>query len=116
LGWNRRVPLIINEVTQARGHQQTPVVVVADVEEQPPAMAAHAGNGLVYFVRGDYTRPEVLEQVRVRHAKRAIIVADTTAPRSDQDRDARTVLAALMIERMNPEIYTCAELLNHDNE
>ncbi len=116
LGWNRLVPLIIEEVTQAPGQEDAPVVVLADLDEHPPEVALHAGRGRVYFVKGDYTKPEALELVRVRHAKRAIIVADTTIPRSDQDRDARTVLAALMVERMNPQIYTCAELLNRDNE
>jgi voltage-gated potassium channel len=92
------------------------VVVVAELEELPPEIARMKIAARVFFVPGDYTRPEVLEQARVSHARRAIIVADATKPRSDQDRDARTVLAALMIERMNPKIYTCAELLNRANE
>jgi voltage-gated potassium channel Kch len=115
-GWNRLVPLIIGEVTNAPGMSETAVVVVADLED-PPDEIDSGRTGLVYFVRGDYTKPDVLKQARVPYAARAIIVADTTIPqRSDQDRDARTVLSALMIERMKPDIYTCAELLNPDNE
>lgn len=114
LGWNRLVSLIIEELVAAKGNVQT-VVVVADLEELPPEVATHVGSR-VFFVRGDYTKPAVLEQARVRQANKAIIVADDTKERSDQDRDARTVLGALMVERMNPEIYTCAELLNRDNE
>src|SRR6185503_3686583 len=91
-GWNSSVPLIIDEL---------------QVAQDAPR---------VFFVGGDYTRPEVLDQARIQHARRAIIVADATKPRSDQDRDARTVLAALMIERMNPKIISCAELLNRQNE
>jgi voltage-gated potassium channel len=114
LGWNRLVALIIEELTAAKGNAQA-VVVVADLEEPPPEVANQVGSR-VFFVRGDYTKPAVLEQARVRQANKAIIVADDTIERSDQDRDARTVLGALMVERMNPEIYTCAELLNRDNE
>ncbi|MGE0710308.1 MAG: ion transporter [Planctomycetota bacterium] len=114
-GWNRLVPLIISEIIGTPGHGETAIVVVADIEEPPPEVS-QGGTGRVFFVRGDYTKPAVLESARVRFADRAIVVADTTIHRGDQDRDARTVLAALMIERMNPQIYTCAELLNVDNE
>jgi Trk K+ transport system NAD-binding subunit len=115
-GWNRLVPLIIEEISSTPSQRDTAVVVVADLEDAPEDVTK-AREARLYFVRGDYTKPETLEQARIPYAKRAIIVADTTIPqRSDQDRDARTVLAALMIERMKPDIYTCAELLNPDNE
>lgn len=116
-GWNSLVPLVIEELQVSNRADDAPaVVVVAELEELPPEIARMKIAARVFFVPGDYTRPEVLEQARVNHARRAIIVADSTKPRSDQDRDARTVLAALMIERMNPKIYTCAELLNRANE
>ncbi len=115
-GWNRLVPLIIEEIGSTPSQRDTAVVVVADLEDAPEEVTK-AREARLYFVRGDYTKPETLELARIPYAKRAIIVADTTIPqRSDQDRDARTVLAALMIERMKPDIYTCAELLNPDNE
>lgn len=114
-GWNTLVPLIIEEILEA-ADQKSAIVVIADLPEPPPEIADLKGGARVYFVRGDCTKPEALDQGRVRQARLGIIVADTTIPRSDQDRDARTVLAALMIERMSPGIYTCAELLNRDNE
>ena len=33
----------------------------------------------------------------------------------DQDRDVRTILTALTLEKINPEIYTIAELLNRQS-
>ncbi len=53
--------------------------------------------------------------MQIYHASRAILLADTSRPRSDQDRDARTVLAALTMEKLNPTIYTCAQLLDRNN-
>lgn len=113
-GWNNRVPLVLEEILS--GHNTTMIVIVADLPETPPDVARLDAGGRVFFVRGDFTRPEVLEQARIQHAERAILCSDSTKERSDQDRDARTVLAALMIERMNPTIHTCAELLNRQNE
>jgi voltage-gated potassium channel len=115
-GWNRLVPLIIREITSSPSGEDSAIVVIADLEEPPAEIASLKAGVSVYFVRGDYTKPELLENARVKHARLAIIVADTTQQRGDQDRDARTVLAALMIERMCPGIYTVAELLNRDNE
>ncbi len=114
-GWNSLVPLVVEEL-QVSGQHAPAVVIVAELEELPPEISRMKIAARVFFVPGDYTKPELLEQARIAHARRAIIVADSTKPRSDQDRDARTVLAALMIERMNPKIYSCAELLNRANE
>ena len=113
-GWNNRVPLVLEEILS--GHGSIMIVVVADLPDTPADVARLDAGGRVFFVRGDFTRPEVLEQARIQHAERAILCSDSTKERSDQDRDARTVLAALMIERMNPTIHTCAELLNRQNE
>jgi voltage-gated potassium channel len=115
-GWNHRAPLILEELGFARATEIPAVVVVAELEELPPEVTKLPIGPRVFLVRGDATTPSVLEQARVAFARRAIIVADSTRPRADQDRDARTVLAALMVERMNPKITTCAELLNRENE
>jgi voltage-gated potassium channel len=66
-------------------------------------------------VHGDFTRVDVLRDSRIEYAAKVIVVADSTVERSDQDTDARSVLAALTVERLNPEIYTCVELLSAEN-
>jgi voltage-gated potassium channel len=58
----------------------------------------------------------VLKQAGVERARVAILLADQSTPRTDQDRDARSILTALMVERINPRIRTCVELLNSANE
>jgi voltage-gated potassium channel len=39
-------------------------------------------------------------------------LADTTGGRSDQEVDARTVMAVMNIENLAPAVYTCAEVLD----
>lgn len=70
----------------------------------------------LYFHTADYTRIDVLQAINIVHAARAILLADASRPRSDQDIDARTVLAALTIEKLNPAVYTCAQLLDRLND
>jgi len=64
----------------------------------------------VQFLNDDFTKLEALEKAGVKRAARAIILSDTARGRKERDADARTVLAALTIERLNPDVYTAAEI------
>lgn len=114
-GWNRAAPRIIAELQADPTTRRQPIVIVAELEQDPALPREGINEGLVFFVREDYTSADVLRRVRIDRARRAILLADKSRPRSDQDRDARTVLAALTIEKLSPGIHTCVELLNRDN-
>lgn len=114
-GWNRGGHLIIEELQAAPDTRNSPIVVVAEFTETPEQELKRLNRSHLYFYTGDYTIIDVLESVGIHHASRAILLADATHPRSDQDRDARTVLAALTIEKLHPGIYTCAQLLDRKN-
>lgn len=114
-GWNRSGHLIIEELQADVELKQMPIVVVAEFTETPERELRNIDRSQLYFYTGDYTMIDVLESVGIYHASRAILLADSTCPRSDQDRDARTVLAALTIEKLKPGIYTCAQLLDRKN-
>ncbi|WP_448526656.1 TrkA-related ion transporter [Parathermosynechococcus lividus] len=114
-GWNRSAPLVLQELQSDQQTRHAPIVIVVELEQLPLNELRSVDQNHLYFYQGDYTRIDVLEKVQIYHASRAILLADTSQPRSDQDRDARTVLAALTIEKLNPSIYTCAQLLDRHN-
>lgn len=114
-GWNRSAPLVLEELQTDPQTRHAPIVIVAELEHLPLSELRRVDQNRLYFYSGDYTRIDVLEKVQIYHASRAILLADTSQPRSDQDRDARTVLAALTMEKLNPTIYTCAQLLDRNN-
>lgn len=123
-GWNRAAFSIIRELQSATETRTKAIVLVAELEEEP-RLPPEVDPGRIFFVREDFTSTEVLRRVRVQHATSAVLLADKSRPRSDEDRDSRTILAALTIEQMpkpeQPEftkkqqnkggIYTCVELL-----
>jgi voltage-gated potassium channel len=115
-GWNRSAGMIIEEFQADREFRRTPIVLIAEFDADPPINYEHINSSLLYILKGDYTRIEVLKQAGVDKAKIAFILPDKTIQRSDQDRDARSVLAALIIEKLNKKIFNCVELLNRDNE
>jgi voltage-gated potassium channel len=85
-GWNKTAEIIVRQYKAADKNEDTPVVVIAQLDEEPG----------------------------IRRAKTCIILADKSHGRSEQDADARTILAALTVERINPAVYTCAELINRE--
>ncbi|MCA9795545.1 MAG: NAD-binding protein, partial [Candidatus Eremiobacteraeota bacterium] len=90
------------------------IVVVAGREELPVMNLPNPGH--LRLLTDDFTRAEVLLKANVLKAAIAIIVSDVSSGRSRQDADARTVLCALTIEKLNPAVHTCAELSNAVNE
>ncbi|MBI2193073.1 MAG: ion transporter [Planctomycetes bacterium] len=114
-GWNRSAHILLAELQSDASVKARGIVIVAEFEQTPEEDLKRVDRSRIYFYSGDYTNIEVLEEVGMRHASQAILLADKTLPRSDQDRDARTVLAALTIEKLNPRILTCAQLLDRKN-
>ncbi len=114
-GWNHEAIQVLEEF-QADGHwRDRPMVVVAEIEALPDLAPYGIRQERVLFLQGDYTKVDVLQKAGIERAAVAILLADGSGQRSDQDRDARTVLAALTIEKLNRKIFTCVELRNRDN-
>lgn len=112
-GWNRKAELIVREVLSARA-TEAPVVVITDGEGEPAFVDA-ALRASVQFLQADFTEVAMLERAGVSRAKKCILLSDTSRGRSERDADARTILAALTIERLNRDVYTCAEVHTRDH-
>ncbi|MCP4213464.1 MAG: potassium channel protein [bacterium] len=115
-GWNRSVRMIVEEFQSDKESRDTPIVLISEFLEDPTKNYDFIDRTMIYVLKGDYTKVDVLKRAGVEKARIAFILPDKSIQRSDQDRDARSVLAALIIEKMNKDIFTCVELLNRDNE
>ena len=114
-GWNSGLESTIKQLQHHPDFREREFVVIADRPELPD-LAEVPFRHKVRLVRDDFTRVEVLKKCNVGQASVALIVSDIAQGRSRQDADARTVMAALTIEKLNPQVYTCAELSNAMNE
>lgn len=112
-GWNRKAEIIVREYQVARKTETQPLIVITQVREEP-TFSDESLRARVRFIFDDFTKVAVLEKAEIHRAKTCIILSDTSHERSAQDADARTILAALTVERLNPQIYTCAELNNRE--
>ncbi len=113
-GWNGAVPLLIRQLCS--DPSPPPIIVITDGAELSEAQLEEF-MPRVRVIHDDFTRSAVLKSAGIERARYAALFSDAgKESRSQQDRDARSVLAALLIERMNPRIHTIVQLLNRENE
>jgi len=112
-GWNRRAEIIVREYQAAKKSMDQPLIVICESDGEP-LFQDESIRSRVRFIFDDFTKVNVLEKAGVYRAQTCIILSDLGSNRTAQDADARTILAALTVERLNPDIYTCAELNNRE--
>ncbi len=100
-GWNQRGPYLIREILSSG--QQAALIT----KDRPADLDSN-----VFFVQGNPSEREALEKGGIRNAKRAIILGD---PDFGSD-DSHSILTALAVENLAPDIYTVMELHNPENE
>ncbi len=114
-GWNAGVKPLLGELAVDEALRGVPVVCLNELERLPDLSDVGIRTDLVYHVCGEFTQLGFLKKTGVERAARAVVMADDTRNHAYGDRDARAVLAALTIERLNPKIYCVVELINAAN-
>ena len=116
-GWNNNAEEFIEGLLRSMAVKKIPLVLVNEVsEEEVESLKYKYRDQDFRFLRGDFTREDVLARANIFQARSAILLADTSGQRSLEKADERTILATLAIKSMAPEVKTCAELLNPDNK
>jgi len=109
-GWNENGKKIIDEMRKDTNSREKPIVIIAELEEKP------VDDENVYFIKGDFTRKDMLDKACIGKAETAIILADLNSGKTRENADSRTVLTVLSIERMSEtKVYTIAEIFNSEN-
>lgn len=105
-GWNKKAEDILNELNMSP-LRNLPIVIIDDMIDNKPVDDAR-----VSFVKGNAAELSTLNRANINQAKYAIVLAENHTPVADQ----KTVLTVLAIERTNPAVITCAELIDSNNE
>lgn len=113
-GWNSGSAATLARLQRHPDFRDKPFVLIAERDEFTGLRQLPRPEQVV-CLREDFTRAEVLRKANVGQAAVALLFCDNSRG-SRQDADARTVLAALTIDKLNPKVHTCAELSNTGNE
>lgn len=109
-GFNQGVETLISELQHHPKFKDREIVVISEKDELPNMKIPFPSR--LHVIKDDFTRISTLERCSITACSVAIIVSELTHNRTRQDADARTVLAALTIEKLAPQVHTCAELSN----
>ncbi|MFJ8148839.1 NAD-binding lipoprotein [Streptomyces sp. NPDC096048] len=124
LGWNRRAPLMVDQLHR-RARPGSTVVVVADRGEatfrQVSEVDAHSGTDLSLTLHhGDVTRPETLRRLDVHSYDSVIVLGRDPLPgQPPDDPDNRTLVTLLLLRRLEEatgrELPVITELIDDRN-
>jgi voltage-gated potassium channel len=116
-GWNRHTESILESLVREEEKARRPVVVVNQMEpEEFQTLQVRFPSLELRFVRGDFTNEKVLRRASIASAAVVVLASDVSGPNSITNADERTILGALAVKAINPEVTTTAELVNPENE
>jgi voltage-gated potassium channel len=116
LGWNRGGEQVLRNLF-FRLDRQTPVVLVNTLPpEHFEQLLVTFPEHRLRFVRGDFSREEILAKANLTKARRVVILADRTDDQLPREQvDQKTLLAALAVKSLAPKLPITAELIYAEN-
>ena len=113
-GWNNQGEHILSTF-ETEHKSDSPVVMINQLSEEEIAeIIDRYENITIKFVRGDFTKENIINRANAKHAKSAIILPDTSSGVAKLG-DERTILATLTLKTINPKIKVYTHILNRDN-
>ena len=115
LGWPEDAEALLDQLLK-RLPPTIPVVLINKVPpEQMEAVKERFPEGTLFYLRGDYSREDILLKANVRGAFKAIILADRQPGETAAQVDQRTLFTALTLKALHNKIRILAELLRPEN-
>ena len=111
-GWNEKGPGIVYSVTGDDVDTKVQVTIVADLEASPIEKYGF-DQSHVSYIRGDATESSVLHRANADKASTAIILAGDQVHESEA---MSSVLTAMNLSQINPDIHICAEVARAEDE
>ncbi len=105
-GWNFRGNEMVAELLADPKCSDISLVVIADIQEKP------TDDPQLHFIRGE-VNAGVLKKANLDDAQVVMILSDDHL--DAYARDAKIILNTLTIKSLNPQVYTCVELMDSRN-
>ena len=109
-GWSPKGSEIIRELRAKEVEDVRQIVILADRDTAP------LEGDDVTFIRGNPSSEEDLRRAGIDRVSTVIVLADASNTSDDpDDLDARSLLTTLAIESINPNAYSCVEVVKSEN-
>ena len=114
-GWNRNSEKIIDSIQYLAERGRKDIVLINDLDEEEIARLKTRYRKIrLHFVAGDFTSEQVLVKANLEVAETVIIIPSDISD-SISNPDDKTILAALTIKGLEPNIRLIAYLHNREN-
>jgi voltage-gated potassium channel len=115
LGWPEDAEALLDQLLK-RLPTTIPVVLINKAPpEQMDAIKERYPQHTVFYLRGDYSREDILLKANVQGAIKAIILADRQPGETAAQVDQRTLFTALTLKALHAKIRIMGELLRPEN-
>ncbi len=113
-GFSAKAAILASEFLMDPAFKHSEILLVSEKANLEDLQNRNVKTHRISILKEDFTRMETLKKAGVVRAVAAVILSEDGENRSTQDIDARTILAALTIEKLNPKIHTSAEIYNEE--
>ncbi len=107
-GWGKKSESAVQEILDS--HEEVEVVIIDTLPKSPVDLTENR----VHYIQGDPTAEETFVKANITKANALIVFADDTI--SDPSlKDAKTLLVAITVERLAPDVHTTVEVMAEKN-
>ncbi len=115
LGWHYDAEVLVTQLLRRLPAAVPLVLVNKAAADEFEALKDNFPNFEMQYLRGDFSREEILQKANVGTATKALILAERPVGESAAQVDQRTLLTALTLKSLNPKVRLLAELLGPEN-
>ena len=115
LGWPEDAEALLDQLLKRLPLTIAVVLINKSPPEHMDAIREKYPQNAVFYLRGDYSREEILLKANVQEAFKAIILADRQPGETAAQVDQRTLFTALTLKALHAKIRIMAELLRPEN-
>ena len=114
-GFGQKTIILAREFLLDPAFEDSEILIISEKANMMDELEQHnLDTNRISILNEDFTSISALNKAGVEKARLAVITSESNGVRSTQDVDARTILAALTIEKLNPKIHTSAEIYNEE--
>lgn len=114
-GFGQKTIILAREFLLDPAFEDSEILIISEKPNMLEELEQHKlDTNRISILNEDFTSMTALNKAGVERARLAVITSERNGSRSTQDVDARTILAALTIEKLNPKIHTSAEIYNEE--
>lgn len=114
-GWRQDMTMFIKSIISASTISLDKIIVVSDAPQEKVDSVFETLQEFK-FVRGSFFDKNILNKANVKHASKAVVLADQMVRKSDFEVDSQTVMTVISLKALNKNIHVSAQLLERNFE